>query len=294
MGSFSRITIDGVGYDVVVDDQTLKTLTALLANSNVKEVDSTSNWNTDNIYIYRGTTSGSFTSNHVYTYRENQWTDIGEYSREGYNTYPTGENSHAEGAGSEASGIASHAEGSITTASEFASHAEGAGTTASEEASHAEGISTTASGQASHVEGYSADASGNYSHAEGYWTTASGQASHTEGTQTTANGFYSHAGGEGTEASRKAQTVVGRYNVVDTQGANTNSYGKYAYIVGNGSDASHRSNAFAVNWNGDIECATINGVDVTSKVEAYPNLPTTDGIYGIKIQDGVATFVALS
>ena len=39
--------------------------------------------------------------------------------------------------------------------------------------------------------------------------------------------------------------VVGKCNVVDTNG-------DYALIVGNGTDDEHRSNAFAIDWNGNL------------------------------------------
>lgn len=200
-------------------------------------------------------------------------TASGHYSHtEGNNATASGNNSHAEGGSTTASGDTSHAEGSGTTASGSVSHAEGASTIASGNCSHAEGNFTTASGYDSHAEGYEATASGSdshaegryatasgdYSHAQGDGTTASGYASHAEGSSTTASGLASHAQNEGTKASKKAQTVVGTYNIEDISATTTHpsgntDYGKYAVIVGNGT--STRSNALTVDWAGNVEAA---------------------------------------
>lgn len=108
---------------------------------------------------------------------------------------------------------------------------QGFNTIASGEYSHAEGSGTTASGNNSHAEGADTTASGLYSHAEGLHTTASGNFSHAEGNYTTASGRYSHA--------------QGKFNVEDSSGV-------YAHIVGNGEgDGNRRSNAHALDWNGN-------------------------------------------
>ena len=202
----------------------------------------------------------------------------GQYSHaEGFGTTASGDTSHAEGASTKASGNNSHAEGASTKASGQYSHAEGNGTTASGERSHAEGSSTTASSNCAHAEGSSTTASGDTSHAEGSGTTASGYYSHAEGYETTASGERSHAEGFYTKASSDNQHVQGKFNVEDT--AN-----KYAMIIGNGyttfntetsKSETIRSNAFTVDWNGNIQCGktdtsgnftaygTINGVDIT-------------------------------
>lgn len=74
-----------------------------------------------------------------------------------------------------------------------------------------------------------------------------------EGQDNTASGNYAHAGGTGTIAQRKSQTVVGEFNAADTGGQDGNSRGDYAFIVGNGTADNNRSNALAVNWEGDLE-----------------------------------------
>ena len=150
-------------------------------------------------------------------------------------------------------GFGSVIEGDTTynTASGYASHAEGTHTTASGDLSHAEGYNTTASNSYAHAEGEGTTASGGASHAEGFITSATAASAHAEGTYTTASGEQSHAGGYHTIASGNSQTVIGKYNVADQD---------KAFIIGNGTDDSNRSNAFAVDWNGDITGSAFEGV----------------------------------
>lgn len=157
--------------------------------------------------------------------------------------YDVGNWSVAEGTQTVASGFASHAEGKHTVASEIYSHAEGYYTEASGVASHAEGYYTEASDHYSHAEGYYTEASSNYSHAEGYHTIA-GLASHAEGYHTEASS-YAHAEGYHTIAHNTCH-VEGQYNVEDTNE-------KYAHIIGNGTSDSDRSNALAVDWDGNTK-----------------------------------------
>ena len=154
----------------------------------------------------------------------------------------------------QATGLYAVAEGESKATGNYA-HAEGknflvpgpppAYNIASGEASHTEGEGTTASGANSHAEGFCTTASSDSSHAEGSATTASGAYSHAEGQGTTASGVSSHAEGNGTIASQDNQHVSGTFNVEDTNG-------DYAFIVGNGTDANNRSNAFAIDWNGNL------------------------------------------
>lgn len=120
-------------------------------------------------------------------------------------------------------GTRSFAFGDNVTASGTDSYAQGSNTTASEEQAHAEGRYTTANGY--------------YSHAEGNYTTASGMASHAEGTVTTAT----HAN----------QHVFGEYNVEDGSSASAISRGNYVEIVGNGTGSDAKSNARALDWDGN-------------------------------------------
>ena len=170
---------------------------------------------------------------------------------EGISTNASGLEAHAEGAGTTASGNYSHSEGGGTKATADQSHAEGAATTASGNSSHAEGGGTTASGLNAHAEGNGTKATDREAHAEGFGTTASGYYSHAEGDETTAEGQASHSSGTYTIAKRKSQFVIGEFNVGDTSGSDGHSRGDYIFIAGNGSDTLHRSNAMALDWNGN-------------------------------------------
>ena len=120
-----------------------------------------------------------------------------------------------------------------------------------------------ASGSYSHAEGMARNlpvypytrtnvtASGSASHAENVGTTASGSGSHAEGLETVASGAYSHTEGYGTIANHLCQRALGEYNVEDTSIAASSERGNYAEIVGNGTAADARSNARALDWNGN-------------------------------------------
>lgn len=159
------------------------------------------------------------------------------------------------------------------------SHAEGVSTTASGNYAHAEGYATTASGLLSHAEGYLTTASASDAHAEGNSTTASGNFAHAEGSATKASASYSHAEGNNTKASSNAQHVQGKYNIED-------SAGKYAFIIGNGTADNARSNALAVDWNGDIYPADygkgVNLAQLDTDVAAL-RLALDAEVYGFKI-----------
>jgi len=154
----------------------------------------------------------------------------------------------AEGYDTTASGSYSHAEGSDTTASGLKSHAEGNTTTASNQSAHAEGFYTTASGIYSHSEGNHTTASGEGGHAEGNYTTASSDYAHAEGNRAEANHNASHAEGLYTKTGNSFQHVQGKYN----EGKSTT-----AFEIGNGTgtSAADRSNAFEVEWDGDVMTA---------------------------------------
>lgn len=106
----------------------------------------------------------------------------------------------------------------------------------------AEGLKTQSYGIASHAEGSETKAGGEYSHAEGYKTKAIGSSTHAEGSNTLANGSYSHAQNLGTIAGVDASTAIGKYN--DHKGS--------AFEIGNGTNNDNRSNAFEVDWNGNV------------------------------------------
>lgn len=118
-------------------------------------------------------------------------------------------------------------------------------TKATGENSHAEGSQCEALGDSSHAEGIQTKASGLWSHVEGSQTRANGPGSHAEGTGSWATGRSSHAEGYGTEAAGEYQHVQGKHNVIDE--AN-----KFADIVGNGADILNKSNAYALDWDGNL------------------------------------------
>ena len=178
---------------------------------------------------------------------------------EGCYTIASGDHSHAEGNKTTASGPYSHAEGNVTssygtgshaegagTKAYFLAHAEGNGTTAAGSRSHAEGYATGTTGENSHAEGYITNALGENSHAEGRATTARGNNSHAEGRATTASGENSHAQNYYTRAASDNQTAIGKFNIEDANNV-------YALIIGNGTADDARSNAFTVDWDGNID-----------------------------------------
>ena len=149
-------------------------------------------------------------------------TAVGNNSHaEGAKTNAKGDNSHAEGKGGTATGTNSHVEGFETNAEGANSHAEGQLTNASGENSHAEGQETAAVGNNSHAEGAKTNAKGDNSHAEGKGGTATGTNSHVEGFETNAEGANSHAEGQLTNAS----------------GENSHAEGQETAAVGNNSHA---------------------------------------------------------
>lgn len=172
------------------------------------------------------------------------------------------------GAGGYSMGI-----GDDVKATAYCSYAEGYGTEANTTYAHAEGYNTVAHGSASHAEGDHTTANGNYSHAEGSYAVTHDRGAHAEGYGTIARGQYSHAQNLSTEARHKAQTVIGTYNVVEytapsvaVHPSGDTSYGRYALAVGNGIDASNSSNAFTIDWAGNIVASgTATCADMTQQ-----------------------------
>lgn len=220
----------------------------------------------------------------------------GNYSvAEGYDVRASGYCSYAGGYDTFA-GEYSHAEGYKTYAKSYG-HAEGNETTANGKNSHAQGKSTTASNINDHAEGNNTTAKGYHSHAEGSYTSAEQICAHSEGYDTHALGYYSHSGGEGTIAQGMSQTAIGMYNVASgTYNQKVGSY--YSLIVGNGNSDSSRSNALALDWDGNLRikgdiyfgCSndSSGGTDLSNSLvfrgDAPSNLnnATTTGIYYIQ------------
>lgn len=115
-------------------------------------------------------------------------------------------------------------------------------------------------------EGYMTKASGNYSHAEGRETQAVGDCTHAEGRETIANGIYQH--------------VEGKYNIADNES-------KYIHIIGNGIDANNRSNAFAIDWEGNVEASggvSARGVTTEDDIECGGVLKVSGADYAERFE----------
>ena len=153
--------------------------------------------------------------------------------------------------------------------------------------SHAEGDMTEASGISSHAEGSATEASGMNSHAEGDYTVSSGENSHAEGHGTNANGLNQHSSGQynSTKEIPEWETETHYYsgNCVKQTITNGETQGVLYYLcveenigdtldqpswnpigledatraccfletVGNGTTFNNRSNARALDWNGN-------------------------------------------
>ena len=161
----------------------------------------------------------------------------GEVFNDYDNNTAVGNNSHAEGAKTNAKGDNSHAEGKGGTATGTNSHVEGFETNAEGANSHAEGLFTNASGEQSHAEGSQSSALGLISHAEGLLTNASGEQSHAEGQETAAVGNNSHAEGFQTHANKDNSHAEGRITVADgvashAEGSETQAPGDYSHAEG--------------------------------------------------------------
>lgn len=151
-------------------------------------------------------------------------TAVGNNSHaEGAKTNASGNNSHAEGNGGTAAGTNSHVEGLETNTAGANSHAEGQLTNASGVNSHAEGQETAAAGVNSHAEGFQTHANKENSHAEGRITVADGDASHAEGGETHASGKWSHAEGYASLSEGIASHAEGQY---------TTASGDYSHAEG--------------------------------------------------------------
>ena len=161
----------------------------------------------------------------------------GEVFNDYDNNTAVGNNSHAEGAKTNAKGDNSHAEGKGGTATGTNSHVEGFETNAEGANSHAEGLLTNASGEHSHAEGSQSGALGLISHAEGLLTNASGEHSHAEGQETAAVGNNSHAEGLQTHANKNNSHAEGHITVADgvashAEGDETQASGDYSHAEG--------------------------------------------------------------
>jgi len=94
---------------------------------------------------------------------------------------------------------------------------------------------------------------GAYSVVEGFDNKARAKYAHAEGYMTSAKEDYSHAQNQGTIAALNSQTAIGKYN-------DPSSAYNAAFVIGNGTSDNDRSNAFAVDWDGNVTAAgKVNG-----------------------------------
>ena len=181
-------------------------------------------------------------------------TAVGNNSHaEGAKTNAKGDNSHAEGNGGTATGTNSHVEGLDTNTEGENSHAEGQLTNARGANSHAEGHKSGALGVNSHAEGLNTNAGGANSHAEGQETEAVGVNSHAEGQDTTAGAANAHAEGQGTVTKEVGGHVAGMYNAVVANGL---------FNFGIGSSNDKRKSAMIIDGtNGKVYFVDAGGYD---------------------------------
>lgn len=251
---------------------------------------------------------------------------------EGGATTASGNQAHAEGYNTVASGAQSHAEGLNTAATNMAAHAEGLNTTAAGNYTHVEGYSSVARGNVAHAEGYDNTANGEASHAEGYSTTVTGKAAHSEGRGTQAAGADSHVGGtynvidsynswdewtsntsyavgdkvKRTTTSNNATIIYGYIcktanndtNFTDSKWTHLDGQMNYVEIIGNGTTGNTRSNARALDWDGNeyLKGDLYVGCNAKSiggtKLPRIPEAPSTDGTYILQatVTNGTPTY----
>ena len=204
---------------------------------------------------------------------------------EGNQTTASGNNSHAEGKNTTASGTNSHAEGSFTIAAGSTSHAEGAGSTASGAASHAEGTFTIAAGSFSHVSGgYNVEDS--YSNWSEWVSGTSYEVGDKVKVTTIANDVTTVEAYICKTANSDASFTAANW---------TPQSGKMNYIeiVGNGTAPSSRSNARALDWDGNayykgdvyVECDadSSGGTRLPKDVQVNGQSVVSDGVANVPI-----------
>lgn len=178
----------------------------------------------------------------------------------GYPDYAT-----ARGVDSKATHYCAVAEGNSCTASGWCSRAGGEQSIASGQCSYAHGYGCIASGAYAYAEGESTHATGYASYSEGSNNLSSGDYAHAEGKETTAKGYVSHAGGEHSYAYGRGSFAHGYYaGVGDNAPVGAAAFGQFndhtdtlIFMVGNGTDNANRSNAFAVDVDGNIYCKSV-------------------------------------
>ena len=169
----------------------------------------------------------------------------GYVSGDGASIQATSDGSIASGnADGEGASIQATSDGSIASGNADGNgstiQASGTGAVASGDAGDGATIQATSAGSIAH--GHAGEGASIQATSDG--AIASGYADATYG-NVEASGQASQAFGMGTQTQTDGQMVLGKCNVVDTNS-------DYALIVGNGTDDQNRSNAFAIDWNGNL------------------------------------------
>lgn len=195
----------------------------------------------------------------------------------GNGTFAGGQHSLTSGNGTSALGNSSVALGGETIAGGKNSVTTGDRTKAMGTNAVSAGILTEATADNSLSIGVDTKAKAPMAVSEGYETESSGYAAHSMGGRTKAKGAYSLSGGFETIAGSDYQTVIGMGNLEDTNC-------KYLFIIGNGTinddySIKERKNAFAVDWDGNLEMAGIGII--------MPDSQDPSKKYRITIENGV-------
>ena len=215
-----------------------------------------------------------------------------------------GQMSFAFGYNVEASGVRSNATGSDTHATGNDSHAEGYSATAEGSYTHAEGVATLAKGNASHAEGLDTIANGPNAHAEGVHTVANGNAAHAGGWYNVPDSYASWpewVSGTNYAVGDKAKitdenSVVG-YVCTTPNSDETFARSKWSQdsrmnfieTIGNGTSDNARSNARALDWDGNERLKGNVYVGCNADSSGGTRLPHDVQVNGVSVvQNGVA------
>lgn len=252
---------------------------------------------------------------------------------EGLKTESLGYASHTEGIGTLAQEYASggHAEGTYTMVSAEGAHAEGYGgswtsepTTTSDNVTAINHVGPRALSIGSHAEGgYTlVDTDSNFAHAEGEYTVAGGRAQHVGGKYNVKDALSLLSLPTWTANTSYAIGDKVKYIVVNTptyricKEANSDAefdytkwdfleYSVYAEIIGNGTADNARSNARALDWDGNeylkgdlyVGCNVDSTGGTKVATESFvttrvPAPPVADGTYNLQVvvSSGTATY----
>ena len=190
--------------------------------------------------------NGNNTAYTQYVYANGQWVELQTIDFSSY--VPVTRTVNGQALSADITLTENNIGGSTTTASGEHAMAIGISTEATGTAAFASGFNTHATGEKAHAEGNATYATAEASHSEGLMTNAKGSAAHAEGKSSYALGTASHAEGKGTIAAYPAQHVQGTYNVKNSSDSTT----QFLDIIGNGTSEEARSNASAIDKDGNL------------------------------------------